>query len=218
MDPYLPSPSDQRTQFAPWCLSKAKRLFDIVGSGLLLLILLPVFLVIAIAIKLDSPGPIFFAQVRTGLAGRRFRMFKFRTMHKNAEAMKEALRHLSHHAPDSPDFKIKDDPRVTKVGAFLRRTSLDEFANLINVLRGEMSLVGPRPTSFGIEKYDDHHLARLAVPPGMTGLWQISGRSEIDFEDRIKLDTSYIRNQSVWQDLKILLLTPARVLGGRGAC
>ena len=208
----------RRHWLSPWCLSRAKRLVDILGAGLILLTLSPVLMLIAIAIKLDSPGPVFFRQRRTGLVGRRFRIFKFRTMRQDAEKMKESLRSLNHHGPNSVDFKILDDPRVTRVGRYLRRASLDELPNFLNVLRGEMSLVGPRPTSFGIEVYEDRHLRRLAVPPGITGLWQISGRCEIDFEDRVKLDSKYIQGQSFLLDLKILLLTPVKVLGGRGAC
>jgi lipopolysaccharide/colanic/teichoic acid biosynthesis glycosyltransferase len=202
----------------PWCLSRSKRVLDITGALALLLVFLPVMIAIAIAIKLDSPGPILFRQLRTGLAGRRFRMYKFRSMRRDAEELKASLRKLSHHGPNSPDFKIRHDPRVTRLGRFLRRSSLDELPNLINVVRGEMSLVGPRPTSFDIDAYSDRHLARLAVPPGITGLWQISGRSDIDFDDRVKLDCRYIQGQSAWLDLKILLLTPLRAFSGRGAC
>ena len=144
-------------------------------------------------------------------------MYKFRTMRKDAERMKESLRALNCHAADSPDFKIKNDPRVTRVGKVLRRMSLDELPNLLNVVRGDMSVVGPRPTSFDVDAYADWHLARLAVPSGITGLWQISGRADLDFDERVKLDCRYIREQSLWLDLKILAVTPFRVLGGRGA-
>jgi len=208
----------RRHWLSPWCLSRAKRMVDIVGAGVILLILSPALALIAIAIMLDSPGPVFFRQWRTGLVGRRFRIFKFRTMKRDAEKMKESLRSLNHHGPNSVDFKILDDPRVTRVGRYLRRASLDELPNFLNVCRGEMSLVGPRPTSFGIEVYEDWHLRRLAVPPGITGLWQISGRCEIDFDDRVKLDSKYIQEQSFLLDLKILVLTPFKVLAGRGAC
>ncbi len=201
----------------PWCLSRAKRALDLAGASLVFMLVSPLFLVAAVAIKLDSPGPVFFRQWRTGFAGRRFQIYKFRTMRQDADQLKESLRSLSHHGPDSPDFKIRKDPRVTAVGRVLRRLSLDEFPNLLNVIRGEMSLVGPRPTTFDIDVYADWHLARLAVPSGMTGLWQISGRSELDFDDRVQLDRRYIQEQSLFLDLKILLLTPFRVLGGRGA-
>ena len=221
LEAYLPARSAVRRNrywFKPWCLSRTKRLCDIVGAAAILLMVAPLMVAIAIAIKLDQPGPVFFRQWRTGLAGRRFRIFKFRTMGKDAEKEKERLRALSHHGPNSPDFKIREDPRVTRVGKLLRRTSLDELPNLINIVRGEMSLVGPRPTSFGIDVYADWHLERLVVPPGLTGLWQVSGRSEIDFDDRVKLDRQYIRQQSIMLDLKILLFTVGRVFDGRGAC
>ena len=196
----------RRHWLSPWCLSRAKRMVDIVGAGVILLILSPALALIAIAIKLDSPGPVFFRQWRTARSP------------DGAGGRSESLRSLNHHGPNSVDFKILDDPRVTRVGRYLRRASLDELPNFLNVFRGEMSLVGPRPTSFGIEVYEDWHLKRLAVPPGITGLWQISGRCEIDFDDRVKLDSKYIQEQSFLLDLKILVLTPFKVLAGRGAC
>jgi lipopolysaccharide/colanic/teichoic acid biosynthesis glycosyltransferase len=202
----------------PWCLSKPKRVMDVLLAGSLLIIGAPVLALVAAAIVIDSPGPVFFRQWRTGYAGQRFRIFKFRTMLMNAEELKEALRPLSHHGLDSPDFKIRNDPRMTRVGRVLRRLSFDEIPNLVNVVMGDMSLVGPRPTSFDIDHYEEWHLDRLAVLPGVTGLWQISGRSEIGFDDRVKLDCQYIDHQSFWLDAKILMLTPLRVFGGRGAC
>lgn len=201
-----------------WCLSWRKRIMDTFGASVLLLLAAPLLLIIAVAIVADSPGPVFFLQWRTGYGGQRFRIFKFRTMFTNAEALKATLRPLSHHGLDSPDFKVRNDPRVTRVGRLLRRYSLDEIPNLINVVYGDMSLVGPRPTSFDIDQYEDWHLQRLAVLPGVTGLWQIAGRSDIGFDDRVKLDCRYIDGQSFWLDTKILGLTPLRVLGGRGAC
>src|SRR5438034_9719489 len=218
LDPHLTAQTRRRGWFRPWSLSGGKRICDLVGGGCALLALSPLMLLIAVAIELDSPGPVLFRQRRTGLAGRRFPMLKFRTMVNGAEGQKEALRALNHHGPSSPDFKIRRDPRVTRVGRVLRRTSLDELPNLFNVMKGEMSMVGPRPTPFGIEVYKDEHLARLVVPPGVTGLWQVSGRSEIDFDDRVKLDCRYIREQSPLLDAKILMLTAVRVLDGRGAC
>jgi len=221
----LPSPSftttgdghAQTSRCTPWCHSRSKRLFDL-GIALFLVILaLPFFIVAAVAIAIDSPGPVFYLQRRTGFGGKRFLMYKFRTMRKDADQLKESLRSLNHHGPNSPDFKIRNDPRVTRVGRLLRRMSLDEVPNLINVIRGEMSIVGPRPTSFDVDRYAEWHLARLAVPSGITGLWQISGRSDVDFDDRVKLDCRYIREQSMLLDLKILALTPWRVLRGRGA-
>ena len=208
----------RRNWFHPWCLSRRRRFLDILSASLILALTSPMLLLLALAIKLDAPGPIFFRQWRTGLGGRRFKIYKFRTMRRDADQLKETLRSLSHHGPDSPDFKIRNDPRVTRVGRVMRRMSLDELPNLLNVVRGEMSLVGPRPTSFGIDNYAERHLVRLAVPPGMTGLWQISGRCELDFDDRVELDCRYIREQSLLLDLRIILKTPFSVLGGRGAC
>ena len=201
-----------------WCLSEGKRVMDVALASFVLVLGAPVLLLVSAAIIIDSPGPVFFLQWRTGYGGQRFRMFKFRTMLVNAEQQKESLRALSHHGFDSPDFKIRNDPRITRVGRVLRRLSVDEIPNLFNVVHGDMSLVGPRPTSFDIDHYEDWHLERLAVLPGVTGLWQISGRSDIGFDDRVKLDCHYIHHQSFWLDAKILGLTPLRVLGGRGAC
>ena len=149
--------------------------------------------------------------------GRRFTMYKFRTMVADAENLKADLNHLSHHDAGSPDFKIKKDPRTTNIGLFLRKFSLDELPQLYNVFRGHMSLVGPRPTSFSAEKYNCHHLSRLASRPGLTGLWQVSGRSDVDFEGRVYLDTRYTQNQGPLQDIKILVKTPLVVLKGNGA-
>jgi lipopolysaccharide/colanic/teichoic acid biosynthesis glycosyltransferase len=201
----------------PWCLSRGKRALDLVASVTLLILVSPIFLLLAMAIKLDSQGPVFYRQWRTGRGGRRFRMYKFRTMRKDADQLKESLRAMNAHGLHSIDFKIRNDPRVTRVGRVLRRLSLDELPNLLSVLRGDMSIVGPRPTSFDVDVYADWHLARLAVPSGITGLWQISGRADLDFDDRVKLDCRYIREQSLWLDLKILALTPFRVFSGRGA-
>lgn len=201
----------------PWCLSRSKRMFDALSATVLLALASPLLLAAAVAIKLDSRGPVFYRQLRTGFGGTRFRMYKFRTMRKDADQLKESLRSLNHHGPNSPDFKIRNDPRITRVGRMLRRMSLDEIPNLINVVRGEMSLVGPRPTSFDVDRYAEWHLARLAVPSGITGLWQISGRSDLDFDERVQLDCRYINEQSMLLDLKILALTPWRVLTGRGA-
>lgn len=201
----------------PWTLSRTKRCSSSVLAVLLLIALSPLLLAVAIAIKLSSPGPVFFVQQRTGLYGRRFGMVKFRTMVVDAEALKDSLRHLNKHGPDSVDFKIDRDPRVTGIGRWLRRTSLDELPNLFNVVRGQMRLVGPRPTSFGANTYRDHHLRRLGVYPGITGLWQVSGRSDVDFDGRVELDVAYIAQQSPWLDLKIMLKTPLKVLTGHGA-
>jgi lipopolysaccharide/colanic/teichoic acid biosynthesis glycosyltransferase len=201
----------------PWTLSRTKRVSEALAALLLLLLLSPLLLGIALLIRLGSPGPVLFVQQRTGFRGRRFGMFKFRSMVADAEALKESLRHLNKHGPDAIDFKIDADPRVTPIGQWLRRTSLDELPNLINVVRGEMRLVGPRPTSFNASRYHLHHLGRLSIYPGMTGLWQISGRSDVDFDDRVELDMTYIRRQGPLLDLWILLKTPLEVFYGHGA-
>lgn len=214
LQPHLAAAGSTR---CPWCLSRGKRALDLFASVSLLLLVSPLFLLVAVGIKLDSPGPVFYRQWRTGRGGRRFRMYKFRTMRKDADQLKESLRAMNAHGPSSIDFKIRNDPRVTRVGRVLRRLSLDELPNLLSVLKGDMSIVGPRPTSFDVDVYADWHLARLSVPSGITGLWQISGRADLDFDDRVKLDCRYIRDQSIWLDLKILALTPFRVFSGRGA-
>ena len=206
-----------REEGTPWSTSMTKRMSSAVLGSIILLAISPIFIVIAILIKTTSAGPIFFIQKRTGFRGRRFGMFKFRTMVANAEDLKESLRHLNKHGADSIDFKIDHDPRITKIGHFLRRSSLDELPNIINVILGDMRLVGPRPTSFNAQVYNSNHLSRLSIYPGITGLWQISGRSNIDFDDRVTLDLIYITNQSPWQDLKILIKTPFSVITGHGA-
>jgi lipopolysaccharide/colanic/teichoic acid biosynthesis glycosyltransferase len=194
----------------------AKRVMDVAICVALLPLVLPVLLVCAIWIYLDDPGPVIFTQLRTGRGGCRFRMFKFRTMSTNAEELKHKYAHLNE--LEWPDFKITDDPRVTRCGRFLRRTSLDELPQIFNVLRGDMSLVGPRPTSFAAETYALWQMERLEVLPGVTGLWQISGRSELGFDERLQLDIEYIENRSLWNDCHILLRTVTAVLRQRGAC
>ncbi|MFS0827418.1 sugar transferase [Pseudomonas phoenicis] len=201
----------------PWTLSRSNRVWSCLTAALLLALLAPLLLVLAVLVKRSSAGPVFFVQRRTGYRGRSFGMFKFRTMVADAEALKESLRHLNKHGADSIDFKLDRDPRITSIGGWLRRSSLDELPNLINVMLGDMRLVGPRPTSFGAQRYHASHLARLSVYPGMTGLWQISGRSEIDFDQRVALDLHYINQQSLMLDLKILLKTPFIVFTGHGA-
>ncbi|MCP8347695.1 sugar transferase [Pseudomonas sp. FBF18] len=201
----------------PWTLSRTNRVLSFIGALMIVLLISPLLLVLAVLVKLSSPGPVFFVQQRTGYRGRSFGMYKFRTMVANAEDLKESVRHLNKHGADAIDFKIDKDPRVTRIGSFLRRSSLDELPNLFNVIRGEMRLVGPRPTSFNAYRYKDSHLARLSIYPGMTGLWQISGRSNIDFDQRVELDLSYIAEQSLSLDLKILFKTPFKVFSGHGA-
>jgi lipopolysaccharide/colanic/teichoic acid biosynthesis glycosyltransferase len=193
----------------------AKRAFDVVVCIVLLPALLVLMAICAVAIRLDSPGPIFFSQLRTGRHGRRFRMYKFRTMVKDAEAMKASLAHLSIVPP--PDFKVIDDPRITRVGEVLRSTSLDELPQIFNVLMGDMSLVGPRPTSFSHATYRLWHTERLEVRPGITGLWQVHGRNETTFDERLRMDIAYLDQMSFGLDLRILLLTFASVVRRSGA-
>lgn len=177
----------------------------------------PLLALVAIMIKLDSPGPIFFKQKRTGFLGRRFTLYKFRTMEADAEERKQELATQNIFGPGSPDFKLRSDPRVTRIGSFLRKTSIDEIPNLINVILGDMALVGPRPTSFSIETYGSEHLYRLAVKPGITGLWQISGRADVDFDERVRLDIEYINNVSVKSDIIIVIKTMKQLLKPVGA-
>lgn len=194
----------------------AKRLMDVSLTALSAFFWLPLLGIIAALIAVTSPGgPVLFTQQRTGKGGRRFGMYKFRTMVPNAEELKAKYAHLNE--LKWPDFKITNDPRVTKVGSFLRKTSLDELPQLFNVLRGEMSLVGPRPTSFGRETYKLWHTERLDVIPGMTGLWQIEGRAKLEFDDRLRLDIAYIERASLWFDINILFRTVVAVFFQRGA-
>ena len=194
---------------------RLKRLFDVAVVIALMPLLLLVLGAIAIAIRVDSPGPILFTQQRTGRHGERFGMFKFRTMVRNAEELKASLAHLNILPP--PDFKIIDDPRITRVGRFLRKTSLDELPQVFNVLRGEMSLVGPRPTSFSAYTYDLWHTVRLEAVPGITGLWQVFGRNSMTFDERLRLDVAYIRDRSILLDLKIIFWTFQSILKRDGA-
>jgi lipopolysaccharide/colanic/teichoic acid biosynthesis glycosyltransferase len=194
-----------------------KPMFDITVAAVLLILLAPLLLLIAAAVKLQDGGPVFFVQSRTGYLGHRFPLLKFRTMIANADAAKASLAHLNLHTDGSPDFKIANDPRVTRLGHWLRAWSLDELPNLINVLRGELSLVGPRPTSFDVSTYASRHLTRLAVRPGITGLWQISGRALIGFDRRCDLDEEYIRTAGLRVDLLILARTAGAVVRRHGA-
>lgn len=194
----------------------AKRAMDLVLVGLTLPLWLPMIGLIALIIQLTSPGaPVIFKQLRTGKGGRRFHMFKFRTMVPNAEQLKLQYAHLNE--LQWPDFKITNDPRVTPLGRFLRRTSLDELPQFLNILIGEMSLVGPRPTSFGPETYKLWHTHRLDAIPGLTGLWQITGRAQLEFDERLRLDIAYLERASLRLDLEILLRTVTAVLHSRGA-
>lgn len=195
-----------------------KRCFDLCASMILLFILSPLYLLIALLIKLDSPGPILFKQNRIGLHCRQFKIWKFRTMVVNAEQLQASLEDKNENK-DGVLFKLKDDPRVTRIGKFLRRYSLDELPQIFNIILGEMSLVGPRPLpSRDVERFKSEYFIRQDVLPGITGLWQVSGRSNIDnFEDAIKLDLKYIENWSLWLDMQILLKTVQVVLQHKGA-
>jgi exopolysaccharide biosynthesis polyprenyl glycosylphosphotransferase len=196
-----------------------KRVFDIVLSSLALVPLLPLFVLAAAAIRLDSSGPVFFRQVRMGHNDRTFTILKFRTMVADADEHKADVAHLNKHLHGDPRmFKAPGDPRVTRVGGILRRYSLDELPQLFNVLRSEMSLVGPRPLP--VRDYlllEEWHRRRYRVLPGMTGLWQISGRSKLTFDDLVRLDFYYLENWSVWLDITILAKTVPAVVSRRGA-
>lgn len=195
-----------------------KRATDIVGASIGLVVLAPLFAAVAAVVRWDSSGPVLFSQERVGYAGRGFRVLKFRTMRADADTMKASLGHLNA-SGDPRLFKIPDDPRVTAIGRFLRKWSLDELPQLWNVLIGEMSLVGPRPFfESDLQDYMDHHFARLGAKPGITGLWQVEGRSAVtDFEEVVRLDRDYIERWSVLLDVWILLRTIPAVLRGRGA-
>lgn len=184
----------------------AKRAVDIIIILMAAPLWLPVFLLSALLIKLDSPrDPVFFKQYRTGKNGRRFAMLKYRTMVTNAEELKASL--ASQNLLQWPDFKVLNDPRITRIGKLLRESSLDELPQLFNVLRGDMSLVGPRPTSFAAGTYELWQSERLDVTPGITGLWQILGRGKMEFTDRVRLDILYIENRCLWLDMKLLFRT-----------
>lgn len=200
-----------------WGSYKLKRTVDILVSGLGLLILSPVLLVIAALIRLTSPGPALFHQVRVGLFGGHFDFLKFRSMYVDAEARRASLESQNESA-DGVIFKMRNDPRVTPVGRFLRRTSLDELPQLFNVLTGDMSLVGPRPPlPSEVREYTLEDRKRLNVKPGLTCIWQVSGRSDIPFERQVSLDKEYIRSHSFLRDLSILLKTVPAILSGKGA-
>jgi exopolysaccharide biosynthesis polyprenyl glycosylphosphotransferase len=194
-----------------------KRVIDIAGSAALLLALAPLFAIVALLIRFDSPGPILFAQERVGYNKRRFKLLKFRTMIVEAEKQQHVLEHLNEAA--GPVFKIKKDPRITRVGAFLRRFSIDELPQLVNVLKGDMSLVGPRPLPVrDVERIDvSSHKRRFSIKPGITCLWQVNGRSNIGFDDWVRLDLEYIDKWSLALDVIILLKTVPAVLKGPGA-
>jgi exopolysaccharide biosynthesis polyprenyl glycosylphosphotransferase len=190
----------------------AKRAFDLGATLIGVLLLSPVFIIVAGLIKLTSPGPVFFVQERNGCRGQIFKMYKFRSMVTNAEQLLKELE--SKNEVSGHMFKIKDDPRITWIGKLIRKTSIDELPQLFNVLKGDMSLVGPRPPiPREVVKYDAWHKLRLSVKPGLTGLWQISGRNGIGFEDMVRLDLKYIRERGFWYDLKIIFKTVPVLIG-----
>jgi lipopolysaccharide/colanic/teichoic acid biosynthesis glycosyltransferase len=195
----------------------AKRTLDIIGSGCALLLLAPLFLLILIAIRWEDGRPVVFAQTRVGRGGRLFKMYKFRSMHPDAELRLQDLLTSNQHSTGIT-FKLKDDPRITRVGKWLRKFSFDELPQFFNVLIGDMSLVGPRPpVPREVSLYTLADRRRLAVLPGITCIWQISGRAEIDFQGQVKLDVRYIETQSLWQDIRILAQTIPAVASGSGA-
>lgn len=193
-----------------------KRLFDIVGSGCLLLLAMPFYIVTALAVKLTSMGPICYASYRVGLGGRKFKFFKFRSMYVDADRRLAEL--MGDNEKEGPIFKIREDPRITPIGRFLRKFSLDELPQLFHVFLGTMSLVGPRPPlPREVELYDDFAMQRLSIKPGLTCYWQILGRSDLTFDEWMELDHRYIREMSALTDLKILVKTPLSVFKGNGA-
>jgi exopolysaccharide biosynthesis polyprenyl glycosylphosphotransferase len=211
----IPLIGTKQVSIKGWNLA-LKRGFDIMVSGLFLVLLSPLLLIIAVLVKLDSPGPAIFKQTRIGRGGRKFTVYKFRTMREGAEQEQDALQDLNE--AQGALFKIKEDPRRTALGKFLRRRSLDELPQLYNVLRGEMSMVGPRPQLVGeVEQYQAWHKKRLETWPGMTGLWQVSGRSDLSFDDMVLLDIYYVENWSLLLDLRIALKTIPAFLLGTGA-
>jgi exopolysaccharide biosynthesis polyprenyl glycosylphosphotransferase len=207
-------------EYNTWDVSRStlllKRILDVSLAGVALIVTAPLFVLTMLAIRLSGPGPVFYVQTRVGLGGREFRMFKFRTMRADAEAVLPTL--VRFDALDEPAFKLARDPRVTRLGRFLRRTSLDELPQLLNVLKGDMSLVGPRPEQVElVRRYKPEHLFRLMVKPGLTGPMQVFGRGRLKFEERLAVEREYIENLSLSRDLRILALTIPSVFDGRGA-
>ncbi len=193
-----------------------KRVMDILGAGCGLILLSPVIIIVAILVKFSSKGPVFFSQKRVGKNGKEFDMYKFRSMVVNAEELKEKL--AAQNEMSGPMFKMKDDPRVTKVGKFIRKTSLDELPQLWNVIKGDMSLVGPRPSlPKEVAQFEDWMYKRLWVKPGLTCYWQVSGRNNIDFEDWMKLDCKYVDERNLWIDIKLIFKTVGVLFGDKNA-
>ena len=193
-----------------------KRMFDILSSAVMLILLSPIFLIIIIAIKIDDPGPAFFVQQRNGLNGKIFKMFKFRSMYQNAPELHSGLGELNE--MEGPVFKIKEDPRITRVGYFLRRSSIDELPQLLNILLGDMSVVGPRPLpDYESVNLSENHKQRMLVRPGLLCYWQVRGRTRIPFDEWMELDLKYINEADLWVDFKIILEGIPAVLTGDGA-
>ncbi|MGL4760499.1 MAG: sugar transferase [Sarcina sp.] len=194
----------------------SKRGMDIIGSLVGIVLLMPLYIIVAIWIKVDSKGPIMFSQERVGLDGRVFNMYKFRSMVINAEELKEKLKQQNERK--GPMFKIKEDPRVTKIGKFIRKTSIDELPQLINILKGEMSIVGPRPSlPKEVAQFDEWMMERLDVKPGLTCYWQVQGRDDIGFKEWMKLDIKYVKERSFALDIKLILKTFTVLLGDKNA-
>ncbi|MEW6716750.1 MAG: sugar transferase [Chloroflexota bacterium] len=215
-NPWLERIHPEKALFRGEAYEVAKRLLDVFILIIGLPVWLPLLAVCALLIKIESPqDPAMFVQERTGRGGKRFKMYKFRTMVVHAEEIKSEIMHLNELM--WPDFKIADDPRVTRMGRFLRITSLDELPQVFNVIKNDMSLVGPRPTSFSPEVYALWHTERLDVMPGITGLWQILGRGSTEFDERLKMDIAYIEKRCLWLDFQILIRTVIAVFQNKGA-
>lgn len=203
----------------------AKRVFDVIFTLLLLIPLLIVVVIVAVCIWLDSEGPVFFRQKRVGLHGKEFTIYKFRSMYVNSDDRlhRDAIRQymqgekLNGKAGTAMLYKLENDPRVTRLGRFIRKASIDELPQFLNVLRGEMTLVGPRPPlPYEVERYSSNDWLRLSGKPGLTGPWQVYGRSQVGFQDMVEMDVNYLQQQSIWQDIKLIALTPIIMLSGRG--
>ena len=194
-----------------------KRAMDIIGSLCGIILLSPLLIIVALAIKIEDPkGSIFFSQQRCGKDNKLFPMYKFRSMVSNAEELLEEL--MEHNEMDGPVFKIKDDPRITRVGKFIRKTSIDELPQLFNILRGDMSIVGPRPAiPHEVAEYSDYHKQRLLVKPGLTCIWQVSGRNSIGFDEWVDMDLEYIEKRNLWMDIKLIFKTVGVLFGDEHA-
>lgn len=193
-----------------------KRVVDVVGSSLGLIVLSPLILIVAIAIKLESKGPIFFVQERVGFGEKTFKIYKFRSMISNAESLKKDLEHCNEMS--GPMFKMKDDPRVTRIGRFIRKTSIDELPQFMNVIKGEMSIVGPRPSlPKEVEKFEYWMMERFTVKPGITCTWQVSGRNDISFEEWMNMDIQYVRKKNIGLDIKLIFKTVLLLFGDKHA-